>query len=172
MILGDPWSNVRHRPLAVANAVVSLDPGRTAMAVNKLVHLVHGWSLAHGRGIVDREAEVWRYGPVYREVYEAFMRFGHHPIGMGMPFADTMEIPAIDPDDRWSWELVSSVVSAHRADDACRLSEICHAPDSPWRRVAEDNGYRVAQGTTVPEAYMAEHFMRLRSVNRGTKAAR
>lgn len=159
-----------HSPLAIANAIIATDPGRTAMAVNKLVHLVHGWSLANGRSVVATEAEVWRYGPVYREVYEAFTNFGHEPIGATMPYAGTTMIPLVPKEDEWTWAVVRRVVDRYRHDDACALSEICHAPDSPWRRVAERHGFAVRPGTTVPEADMAEHFRRKLSISLGVKA--
>jgi uncharacterized phage-associated protein len=159
-----------HSPLAIANAIVVTDPGRTAMAVNKLVHLVHGWSLANGRSVVTGEAEVWRYGPVYRDVYEAFANFGHDPIGATMPRLGSTTIPLVPEDDQWTWAVVRQVVEHYRHDDACALSEICHAKDSAWRRVAERHGFAVRVGTTIPEADMAEHFRRKLSISRGMKA--
>jgi len=159
-----------HAPLAIANAIVCLQPGRTHMALNKLVHLVHGWALANGRGVVANGAEVWRYGPVYRDVYEAFERFGHRPVGMTMPYAGTMDVPVVPTEDAWAWGVIRKVVEVHAGDDACALSEICHAIDSPWRRVAERHDFRVAVGTVIPEEDMLEHFRRTLSIDRGMRA--
>jgi uncharacterized phage-associated protein len=140
------------------------------MALNKLVHLVHGWALANGRGIVATGAEVWRYGPVYRDVYDAFQNFGHRPIGMAMPIAGTMHFPAVPAEDAWAWDVIRKVVHVYRNDDACALSEICHAIDSPWRRVAERHDFRVSIGTVIPEEDMLEHFRRMLSIDVGTRA--
>lgn len=159
-----------YSPLAIANAIVTIEPGRTPMAINKLVHLVHGWSLANGRSVVSTEAEVWRHGPIYREVYRAFANFVHRPIGKTMPYAGTLDVPSVPRDDEWTWMVVRGVLNHHRNDDELVLSDICHAEDSPWKRVAERHGYSVRVGTTVPEADMLEHFRRRLSISTGEEA--
>lgn len=159
-----------HAPLAIANAIVSIQPGRTPMAINKLVHLVHGWALANHRGIVAAGAEIWRFGPVYRDVYEAFERFGHRPIGKAMPYAGTMHFPFVPEGDAWAWGVIRRVVENHAGDDECALSEMCHAIDSPWRRVAERHDFRVPVGTVIPEEDMLEHFRRRLSIDVGMRA--
>ncbi len=53
----------------------------TQMHVQKLVYFAHGWFLALKREPLVRErVEAWDYGPVIRQLYDAFRSFGSRPI--------------------------------------------------------------------------------------------
>src|ERR1700736_6544090 len=49
----------------------------TPMAIQKLVYFAHGWMLAvYGRPLINQRIEAWEYGPVIRDLYQQFKRFG------------------------------------------------------------------------------------------------
>src|ERR1700738_3701746 len=53
----------------------------TPMAIQKLVYFAHGWMLAvYGRPLINQRIEAWEYGPVIRDLYQQFKRFGDLPI--------------------------------------------------------------------------------------------
>lgn len=147
-----------YTPLAIANTIVARHPGRASMGVCKLVYLVQGWTLAVGRPIVGALPEVWRYGPVHRDVYEAYNRFGHDPIPGPQPARSGGPAPVIPPYDGETLSMIDRVVDHYRMADDLILSEIAHAPGSPWRIVAERHGFRVPVGTVVDEALITAHF--------------
>ena len=53
----------------------------TNMALNKLVFFAYEYSLVKtGRKLTSAKIEAWDHGPVFREVYSAFKKYGADPI--------------------------------------------------------------------------------------------
>src|SRR5271157_4349946 len=51
------------------------------MGIQKFVYFAHGWNLAmYGRPLIIQDVEAWDYGPVIRDLYQDFKRFGNGPI--------------------------------------------------------------------------------------------
>lgn len=69
----------------VANFVLDCadEHGRevTNMDINKIVFFLHGWFLVYfGRPLVTAKIEAWTHGPVFRELYRGFRKYGKMPI--------------------------------------------------------------------------------------------
>jgi uncharacterized phage-associated protein len=150
-----------YAPLAIANTIVARHPGRTTMGICKLVYLVQGWSLALDLSIVGTLPEVWRYGPVHRDVYDAFHRFGHTPPHAPQPPRGGVTASVIPETDTKAISVIDQVVDRYSDYDDKQLSSICHAEGSPWKLVAARHGFSVPLGTTVDETLIASHFKRL-----------
>ena len=78
------WSTV------VANFLMSLaeQEGRylTHMQLQKLVYISNGWSLQiFDRSLTLDEPEAWRFGPVYRLLWERLKHAGNYPITVPIP---------------------------------------------------------------------------------------
>jgi len=117
------------------------------MAIQKLVYFAHGWMLAtYGRPLISQRVEAWNYGPVIRDLYDAFKRFGDLPITepakavqmTGTAFRVTHpRIPKYqDPEVT---RLLDQVWHAYKHFTAIQLSNITHLPGSPWSTAREDN---------------------------------
>ena len=53
----------------------------TPLHVNKMCYMVHGFMLRNtGKGAFHNDVEAWSYGPVIREVYDAFRAYGGGPV--------------------------------------------------------------------------------------------
>lgn len=74
-----------HDVRAVANAVLELAEangrGVTNLALNKIIYFLHAGYL-HERGVplVSAKIEAWDHGPVFREIYHQFKKFGRDPV--------------------------------------------------------------------------------------------
>ncbi len=74
-----------HDVRAVANAVLSLAQEErqevSNLALNKIVYFLHAAYLhEHGIPLVSAKIEAWDHGPVFREIYHQFKKFGRGAI--------------------------------------------------------------------------------------------
>ena len=101
---------------------------------------------------------MWRHGPVHRDVYEAYHGFGHDPVPSPQPPKGGIHAPVVPAVDANALSIIDQVVEFHRRQDDLALSEMAHAPGSPWKIVAARHGFRVPVGTVVDEALIERHF--------------
>lgn len=150
-----------YAPLAIANTIVARHPGRATMGLCKLVYLVQGWGLAFDMNIVGTLPEVWKYGPVHRDVYTAFRGFGSNPIHTPQPAPGGITPPMVPERDQATISIIDQVVARYADFDDLGLSDIAHAPGSPWKIIADRHELRIPVGTTVDEALITAHFKRI-----------
>jgi uncharacterized phage-associated protein len=136
---------------AVANYFLELANAEglpvTPMAIQKLVYFAHGWMLAvYGRPLISQRIEAWDYGPVIKDLYHEFKRFGDSPIlepARAAQLADTLfrittpEIPKYQDPEVAS--LLNQVWEAYKHFTAIQLSNLTHAPGSPWSMSRKHN---------------------------------
>lgn len=153
------------RPIAVANEFVR-QFGATNdldhLKLQKLTYFAQGWWLV-GRGdelLVERP-QVWRYGPVFKSLYNALSGRGREPIrelAGSNPFADT-PTPTLDGAGREKQrELVTWIWAEYGNLTGPQLSDMTHALDTPWRKIAEKRQFRVELDTEIPEKLDWEYF--------------
>lgn len=132
---------------AVANYFLDLasKEGRTIdpMGIQKLVYFAHGWNLAmYGRPLISQPVEAWDYGPVIRDLYHDFKRFGNGPIQQpAMEFnvvPGTMRLQFTKPDlagcaPSETLSLLNRVWDVYKPFSSIQLSNMTHAPGSPWK---------------------------------------
>jgi uncharacterized phage-associated protein len=141
------------------------------MKIQKLVYYAHGWNLTlYDRPLIDEAVEAWTYGPVIPSLYHEFKRYGSGPIlekATKVEFNDRegrsfrIVTPSIDdyPDqavNEETKELLDSVWEAYGDLSAVQLSNLTHAPDSPWSRAYSDSGGR--KGVDIPDDIIKSHF--------------
>ena len=128
-------------PIQVANAVIGIakKDGRTIspLHLQKLIYYAHGWSLAiFDEALINEELEAWKYGPVIPRVYHEFKYFGSAAIDRPATCIDVAgnEItPTVPEDDKLTWQLLEKVWEVYKGYRAIELSQISHAPGSPWQ---------------------------------------
>jgi uncharacterized phage-associated protein len=156
-----------HDSRAVANEILRIAAAEnirvSPMQLLKLVFFAHGWSWGLlGKPLIRHEAYAWQYGPVVREVYWAFNRFGRHPIHQeatdenGVPFA-----AQFTSEER---QLMASIVRGYGKFHAFKLSDISHRHGTPWQQ-AYRSGARVRIDPTQIKTYY-EGLARRRDENR------
>lgn len=109
------------------------------IVINKIVYFCHEqYLLDTGSKLVSAKIEAWEYGPVFRELYSEFKKYGRDPIrGRARRFdfaTKQMGIPPIDIRDgdremidRWVEKLV------HLSPG--QLVDLAHVPGGPWYTV-------------------------------------
>ena len=74
-----------HDVRAIANFVLNLAASQkreiTNMHINKIVYFLHAdYLVAFGKPLASAKIEAWEHGPVFRELYREFKKFGDKPI--------------------------------------------------------------------------------------------
>lgn len=156
------------QPVAFANEMI----GRFGtmgyidhMKLQKLIYFSNGWWLAlTGSPLLDERPQVWRYGPVFRGVYNSFSRFGSDPIrtmAPGNPFfgggperLPPEQLAQIAPTMDWIW-------GEYGGKSGVQLSDETHAPGTPWQRIASARNYAVPLNTEIPSAEDWQYFGQL-----------
>ena len=136
---------------AIANYFLDLGAARKAeispLKLQKLVYVSHGWYLAlAGAPLVDDEfPEAWRYGPVFPSLYHEFKHYGRNPItGRATdiaPAGDTLEwtTPHVKDNDADIHTLLDRIWEVYGDFTGIQLSNITHAPGTPWESVWQEN---------------------------------
>lgn len=165
------------QPIAVANEFIARhgqDGTIDHMKLQKLLYFTNGWWLGlSGDRLLSENPEVWRYGPVFRWVYNAFSKFGRGAVTdmtSGNPLRGTAplrlsyeETQAVEPVLEWVW-------GEYGGRTGIQLSNETHAPGTPWQRIAAANNYSVPLGTQIPPREDWEYFAGL-ARSRGWQAA-
>lgn len=150
-------------PLAVANTFIERYGrecgGISHMKLQKLVFYTYGWWLAFNDEPLTTEGpQVWRYGPVFNSLYGALASFGMKPIESprrAIPFQPT---PIIPEERGEALDLIDWVWGQYGGYSAGQLSDMTHAPGTPWQQEAAAHDYRVPRNYPISDARIKTYF--------------
>lgn len=152
-------------PVAVANEFVArygANNDLRHMKLQKLLYFANGWHLGlAGTPLVSERPQVWRYGPVFQGVYNAFKRHKKEPIvelAAPNPFAPNDALRLSDENLQMALPIIEWTWSEYGNRNGIELSEETHAIGTPWRRIAAANNYSVPLGTYIPSEKDWEYF--------------
>lgn len=151
----------------------------TAMKLQKLVYVAHGWNLAFlDEPLVLEPVEAWKWGPVFRSLYREFRDFGSMPIDRRATAFDgaNLEEREVGISDftegerlESTRELLSSVWDAYGNYTAAQLSDITHRQGTPWHDMYEKMQRQIKPFTVIPNELIKQHYQNL--LNERTAAA-
>jgi len=156
-----------YSPIAVANQFIERHGAAGQidhLKLQKLTYFADGWWLAtNGAPLLTVRPQVWRYGPVYPALYGACAGHGRAPITQpigGGPFGQ--EPPRVVGEEAeqvaalvdWTWDNYGSF-------NGIVLSDMTHAPGTPWRTIAEHNNFVVPDGTVIDAQQDWQYFAAL-----------
>ncbi len=140
----------------------------TAMKLQKLAYVAHGWSLAYGSPLVHDAVEAWKWGPVFRSLYREFRESGSHPIDKRATAFDgaSLEEREISIDDygetdESTKEFLESVWQSYGHYTAGQLSDITHRRGTPWHQMYERMGNMIRPFTVIPNGMIEDHYKKL-----------
>ncbi|UAJ09583.1 Panacea domain-containing protein [Glacieibacterium megasporae] len=112
--------------------------------MNKIIYFLFEKMLVEeGRRIFSAKIEAWEHGPVVREIYSEFKKFGDAPIrSQAKKFSlvsRQLEI-ALDVIDNDDIDKFSAIVDHYLPMSASTLRRISHEPNSPWFSVWSHDG--------------------------------
>lgn len=147
-----------HDVRAVANAVLQLawSQGRevTNLALNKIIYFLHAGHLhKFGKPLVSAKIEAWDHGPVFREIYHQFKKFGREPIRTLATRLDPGSGSFIDVQVSLTPDELAHVET--QATELLKLSPgklvaMAHVRDGPWY-VARFGSGRLNPGVEITD---------------------
>ena len=124
----------------------------TQMQLLKLVYIAHGWHLAiKGEPLVDDEIQAWKYGPVIPNLYQSISRFGASQITEKILSGD---IKLTEEGET----ILDFVIRNYGQYSAFKLSEITHAPCTPWSQTFNQGG---GWAEKIPNNAIKQHYQDL-----------
>lgn len=153
-------------PRAIANLLLkearSRDLGLSNLKLQKLLFLCHAFYLVEtGRPLVRGSFEAWQYGPVHRETYDAFKRFGANAITQDAdkfdPVTGTRK-PLVVPMDRAALDVVRKVLRFYGDWTPGQLVELTHAKNGPWDHVVSAASTSANIALKIGDRVIAERF--------------
>jgi uncharacterized phage-associated protein len=127
-------------PRAIANLILDMADCRgvtvSNLALNKIVYFLHGIFLARfGRPLIDAKIEAWQYGPVFREIYHQFKKFGDKPINERATVlnAESGEFEVCSYNlEQNEYEFLQDIADSYLKMRPSMLVELSHVRDGPW----------------------------------------
>lgn len=132
----------------------------THMHLQKLVYISHGWTLETlNKGLTLDHPEAWRFGPVYRLLWEQLKHAGAYPITTPIdqvrlsPYgrSEKRGLALQDDESRVLGEVYR--IYGHLAP--FQLSALTHTKETPWSQV-----YKGGEGENqiIPDTMIKKHF--------------
>lgn len=151
----------------IANEVLSraeiLGIEITNMAINKIVYFVHcDFMLEDGEPLVSAKIEAWQHGPVFRELYQEFKKWGDRPVKgpatrVNPLSGEVEEASAVfgSAERKRLDELIDRYVRF----SAAHLRALSHVTGGPWDQVWTHSG-RVNPGMRISNDLIKETYQR------------
>lgn len=153
-------------PRSIANLLLDMADTRgvalTNLSINKILYFLHAWYLAKfDAPLLDSKIEAWDYGPVIREVYSEFKKYGPGPIldrAQRFDIAQLKKVAAYDDVSTGDFSFIESQFEKYSAYTAGRLVSISHEKGGPWDKVYNESG-RVNPGMEISDDLIREYFV-------------
>lgn len=151
-------------PISISNYFVNkaISEGNelTPMKLLKLVYLSHGWYLGlnDGKPLISEAVQAWRFGPVITSVYHGFKDFKDSPITRLGFDPLTMGYPVVSSEEKTP--LLNKIWDIYKDWNGLQLSALTHETGSPWDTVWNKQGGKDKLGAIIPNAIIAEYYMR------------
>ena len=146
--------------LELANAFIDrfgAAEGIQHMKLQKLAYYCHSWWLSYyDEPFLRHGPEVWKYGPVFPDLYQSLKHFGSTPIRTVQkdgPFGEARIAGGefLNGLIQWIWDNYGKY-------SAGELSDRTHAKGTPWRIIAEKNRFSVPMHTPIDDDVIKGSF--------------
>lgn len=152
-----------YHPLLIANKIIEYKHGEkiTIMELLKLQYIAHGYTLATlNEPLFDSPIEAWPYGPVIKDVYNAFRISG---VKIKAPIALPDNIHNhVKKEHEF---IIKTVIELYKDKDGWELSALTHEPNSPWTNTVSTKGFY----NEIPNITIQKYYQTL--ISRGEKNA-
>lgn len=124
--------------------------------VIKLTYIAHGWTLGYiQKPLVYSDVEAWRYGPVFRRLYNQLKSYGDQPIDSLIEDESNEPYKAdFSPEET---TILDAVWDHYKDIEGIRLSALTHAEGTPWYQVWHKEKI-LLQGYEIIPNYLIQQY--------------
>jgi uncharacterized phage-associated protein len=134
------------------------------MALNKIVYFVHcDYLIEEKKPLVGAKIEAWKHGPVFREIYQRFKKFGDEPITELASRVDVNTGELVEAELEASSQLrdrLKSTIDRYVGFSAAYLRALSHVDGGPWALVWGHDG-EANPGMQITNDLILEHYSKL-----------
>jgi len=153
-------------PVTVANTFIDrygADGNIDHLKLQKLVYNSYGWWLALMEGhqpLTSSRPQVWRYGPVFHQIYGVFAGSKNENITAmrpPTPFGGTMTLDGGSEESQivdWIWGRYGNF-------SGTELSDMTHKPGTPWYEIAKKHDFVVPRFLEMDDEINRAYFSEL-----------
>lgn len=147
-------NNAEVREHEATNDDYEVYEGITHLKLQKLLYYAQGISLGlYNRPLFKENIEAWQHGPVVREVYGQFSKFGRNNIEIEMN-RDTEEIITKIEQDKEVSEVLNLTYDNFAIYTAWQLRQMTHEDNTPWDITQREKGL----GKEIDNELIEEYF--------------
>ena len=129
----------------LAQYIINKYPGQISpMKLQKLVYYCYVWQLVAGQKQFTAEFKAWDYGPVDKELYDAYKSYGKQTI----PADPNADLSNVDP-------LFDFIIDSYAVYSAIELSKTTHI-EKPWKQYKDST--EPIPDETLKEFYSKQPF--------------
>jgi len=126
------------------------EDGLTQLQLQKLVYFAHGmYSIDHEDGLVYDDLEAWKYGPIYRELWDVTGDYGMRTIRH-------IDSHLAEKPDKDQTMVIQEVFNSFGGLTGNQLSSMAHLDDSPWSQVSKK---KPNENSLIPNAAIRKYFI-------------
>lgn len=147
-------NNAEVREHEATNDDYEVYEGITHLKLQKLLYYAQGISLGlYSRPLFSENIEAWQHGPVVREVYGNFSKFGRNNIEIKMDSETEKIISRIENDKEVS-EVLNLTYDNFAIYTAWQLRQMTHEDNTPWDITQREKGL----GKEIDNDLIAKYF--------------
>ena len=139
------------------------------MKLLKLTYIAHGWVLGLlDKPLISQEVLAWPYGPVIRDVYNAFRAYGKDPITAPAFAAHGLTWKPYEVKlDSDVQEVVDDVWSEYKGFTGLQLSTLTHKAGTPWAIVTAGKTAEQIRDIRIPNQLIRDYYCNLAEKSEG-----
>lgn len=113
--------------LELAKYIIARYPNAVSpLKLQKLLYYCYVWQLVAKNKLFEAEFEAWDYGPVEKEIYNAYKKYGKNPI--------PIQNGTSKNHNKWiNYPLIEFILDSYSVYSAIELSLTTHA-EKPWKK--------------------------------------
>lgn len=129
----------------------------TPMKLIKLTYIAHGWHLGlYNESLLPEVIYAWKYGPVIKNLYHEFKKYGNNQITELYKDEDCEECYPF-PDEEIK-PFLDEIWDVYKEYDGIQLSTMTHKKGTPWYKVWHEEGRKNTEYAIIPNQYIKEYY--------------